>query len=68
MGRAVTEELYKCTQCGQDANQHGLIRFYEWNGIDHTFCSYGCEFFWRSAQYAEQAEERALAAFRGASP
>lgn len=60
----MTEELHKCTQCGEDANQYDLIRFYEWNGIEHTFCSYGCEFFWRSAQYAEQAEERAFAAFR----
>ena len=64
MEAVVPEELHKCVRCGGDANQHGLIRFFEWTGVERSFCSYGCEFFWRHEQYAGQAEQRALAAFR----
>lgn len=65
--RAVPEELHKCAESGEDANQHGLIRFFQWNGTEYLFCSYGCEFFWRNEQYAE-SEERQIAAFACTTP
>ena len=58
----MADTLHTCTQCGEDANHHGLIRFLDWNGTEYSFCSYGCEFFWRNEQIAE-AQERKLAAF-----
>ena len=58
----MSEQNHQCAHCGEDANEHGLIRFYEWNGVEHAFCSYRCQFFWRNSQFAE-AEDRRLAAF-----
>jgi len=36
-----------------DVNRHGLARHLEWGEVQHAFCSYRCEFFWRRTCTAE---------------
>ena len=45
-------EISGCSVCGADVHRHGFPRYIEWGGMRLAFCSFLCEYLWRSKRDA----------------